>query len=165
MTRRDLTYDVWLLHPQLPELADTLDAVPDLTFVINHLGGPVPDQATPEARAAVFEDWRRGLAEVARRPNAVLKIGGVGMPIYGFGFESATRPLSPDLAVAWRPYVEAAIETFGPERCMFESNFPVDKQSFSYDSLWNAFKRVTAGCSADEKATLFAGTARRTYRL
>jgi predicted TIM-barrel fold metal-dependent hydrolase len=113
----------------------------------------------------VFDDWRGGLVEVAKRPNVVLKIGGVGMPVYGFGFDDTARPTSAALAAAWRPYVEAAIEAFGVERCMFESNFPVDKQSFSYDSLWNAFKVLTADCSTDERALLFAGTARRVYRL
>jgi predicted TIM-barrel fold metal-dependent hydrolase len=162
---RGLTYDVWLYHPQLPELADALDAVPALTFVLDHLGGPVPTSATPQGRAEVFDDWRHGLAEVARRPNVVCKVGGVGMPVYGFGFQDGERPGSELLAGAWRPYVEAAIELFGPDRCMFESNFPVDKQSFSYDALWNAFKRLTAGMPADERALLFSGTARRVYRL
>ena len=162
---RGLTYDVWLYHPQLGELADTLDAVADLTFVVNHLGGPVPDEPTPASRAAVFDDWRRGLQEVARRPNVVLKVGGVGMPVYGFGFQNGRRPTSRELAEAWKPYVEVAVETFGPERCMFESNFPVDKQSFSYDALWNAFKLLTTGFSERERSLLFAGTARRVYGL
>ena len=165
VARRDLSYDVWLYHPQLPELAETLDAVPGLTFVLNHLGGPVPNEATPASRAAIFEDWRRGLREVAKRPNVVLKIGGIGMPIYGFGFTDATRPTSATLAELWRPYIETAIGAFGPQRCMFESNFPIDKQSFSYDSLWNAFKLLTMGYTADERSMLFSGTASRVYRL
>jgi predicted TIM-barrel fold metal-dependent hydrolase len=165
VARRGLTYDVWLYHPQLAELAATLDAVPELTFIVNHLGGPVPDEATPEARAEIFGDWQRNLNDVARRPNVVLKIGGMGMPVYGFGYDVTGRPGSTALANAWRPSVEAAIEAFGAERCMFESNFPVDKQSFSYDSLWNAFKMLTTGCSPQERAMLFAGTARRVYRL
>ena len=165
VARRGLTYDIWLYHPQLPELATTLDAVPELTFIVNHLGGPVPDEATPEARAEIFGDWQRNLIDIARRPNVVLKIGGIGMPVYGFGYPGTGRPGSTALADAWRPSVEAAIEAFGAERCMFESNFPVDKQSFSYDSLWNAFKLLTTGYSPDERALLFAGTARRVYRL
>ena len=165
VARRGLTYDVWLYHPQLGELAETVAAFPDLTFVVDHLGGPVPDEATQTARADVFIDWRRDLAALSRRPNVVLKIGGVGMPVYGFGFDGATRPTSAELAAAWRPYVEVAIDAFGPDRCMFESNFPVDKQSFSYDALWNAFKLITCEHSDDERAQLFAGTARRVYRL
>jgi L-fuconolactonase len=162
---RGLSYDVWLYHPQLIELALTLDAVPELTCIVNHLGGPVPDDNTPKGRSAMFESWRHGLIELARRPNVFLKIGGVGMPVYGFGFEGDTRPSSAVLAEAWRPYVDVAIEAFGPDRCLLESNFPVDKQSFSYDSLWNAFKLLTKNHSADERAALFAGTARRAYRL
>ena len=165
VARRDLTYDVWLYHPQLPELASTLDAVPDLTFVVNHLGGPVPAEATPTARAAIFDDWRHNLREVARRPNVVLKVGGVGMPVYGFGLQDGERPDSATLAELWRPYIETAIETFGPERCMFESNFPMDKMSFDSDSLWNAFKRLSAGYSPAERTSLFSGTASRVYRL
>jgi predicted TIM-barrel fold metal-dependent hydrolase len=163
--RRGLTYDVWLFHAQLPELADTIDAFPDLTFVVDHLGGPVPDESTPESRAAIFDEWRQNLADIARRPNAVLKVGGVGMPVYGFGFGGSTRPRSAELAAVWKPYVDTAIELFGADRCMFESNFPVDKQSLSYDALWNAFKLLTAACSDDERALLFSGTARRVYEL
>ena len=122
-------------------------------------------KAESASRAAIFEDWRRGLREVAKRPNVVLKIGGIGMPIYGFGFTDATRPTSATLAELWRPYIETAIGAFGPQRCMFESNFPIDKQSFSYDSLWNAFKLLTMGYTADERSMLFSGTASRVYRL
>ena len=164
VARRDLTYDVWLYHRQLLELADAMDAVPDLTFVVDHLGSPVPDEPSPAARAAAFEEWRVGLAAVARRPNAVVKIGGLGMPVHGFVFDT-DRPPSSALAASWRPYFEAAIEAFGADRCMFESNFPVDKQGFSYDSVWNAYKILARGCSADERSHLFSGTARRVYRL
>ena len=160
--RRGLTYDIWLYHPQLGELAETVDAFPDLTFVVDHLGGPMPEAATPDT---VFDEWRAALTELARRPNVVLKVGGVGMPVYGFGFDGASRPTSAELAAAWRPSIEAAIEAFGPDRCMFESNFPVDKQSFSYDALWNAFKLIVSEYSDDERAQLFAGTARRVYKL
>ena len=141
-------------------LASTLDAVPNLTFVVNHLGGPVPTEATPAARAAIFDDWRHNLREVARRPNVVLKVGGVGMPVYGFGLQDGRRPDSATLTELWRPYIEAAVETFGPERCMFESNFPMDKMSFDSDSLWNAFKRLSAGYSPAERTSLFSATAR-----
>ncbi len=165
IARRDLTYDVWLYHRQLGELAETLDELPELTFVINHLAGPVPNEPTSASRTGVFDDWRRGLEDVAQRPNALLKIGGVGMPVYGFGFDAADRPTSSHLVEAWQPYVDAAITAFGPQRCMFESNFPVDKQSFSYDSLWNAYKLLTRHYSEDERSALFSGTARRVYRL
>ena len=132
---------------------------------MNHLGGPVPEEPTPESRAVIFDEWRRNLADIARRPNVVLKVGGVGMPVYGFGFEGPTRPRSTELADAWKPSVETVIELFGADRCMFESNFPVDKQSFSYDALWNVFKLLSVRYSADERVLLFSGTACRVYRL
>ena len=163
--RRGLTWDVWLFHPQLPELADTLDAFPELTVVVNHVGGPVPSEPTPEGRAAIFDEWRDNLAAVARRPNSVLKLSGLGMSIYGFGFDGSARPRSTEIADVIRPWIDTAIELFGPDRCMFQANFPVDKQSFSYDAVWNAFKLLTAGYSPDERAQLFAGTARRVYSL
>ena len=95
VARRGLTYDIWLYHSQLPELAATLDAVPELTFIVNHLGGPVPDEATPEARAEIFGDWQRNLIDIARRPNVVLKIGGIGMPVYGSGTRAPGGPVRP----------------------------------------------------------------------
>ena len=74
-------------------------------------------------------------------------------------------PSSEELAAGWRPYIETCIAAFGTERAMFESNFPVDKGSCGYAALWNAFKRIAAGCSAAEKAALFVGTATKFYRL
>ncbi|WP_163550063.1 amidohydrolase family protein [Candidatus Frankia nodulisporulans] len=163
---RGLSYDVWLFHEQLPELAETADALPDQQFVLDHVGGPVPAQPDPRARAEIFARWSALLRDVARRPNIAVKIGGLGMPLHGFGHhELAVRPSSVDLAAAWRPYVETAIDAFGPQRCMFESNAPIDKQSVSYDALWNAFKRITAALSPTERTALFSGTATRIYRL
>jgi L-fuconolactonase len=166
ISQRHLPYDVWLFHEQLPELVATAEALPDLVFVLDHLGGPVPDEPIPHLRSEIFARWRSLLTEVARCPNVVVKIGGMGMPKYGFGFEQGPdRPSSAELAAAWSPYVETAIEAFGPARCMFESNFPVDKQSVSYDALWNAFKVITAAMSNDERADLFSSTAQRVYGL
>jgi predicted TIM-barrel fold metal-dependent hydrolase len=113
----------------------------------------------------MFDAWRRELRELARRPNVALKVGGLGMPVYHPPFGPATRPHGWEAAQAWRPYVETAIELFGPDRCMFESNFPIDKQTASYDAVWNAFKILTADYSHTERAQLFADTARRVYAL
>ena len=161
VANRGLTYDVWLFHPQLLELADTLDAVPDLTFVVNHLGGPVPDEATPASRSAIFGAWRSGLREVgsARTSCSSLVASGCRSTASGCRTPSARTPTA--LTELWRPYFEAAIEIFGPERCMFESNLPIDKQSFNYDSVWNAFKRLSGAYSYDERSSLFSGTATR----
>lgn len=160
-----LSFDAWLFYPQLPDLVDLLDASPDTQVVLDHCGGilGIPPHSDQDA---VFKAWRGHLVELSRFPNLNVKIGGLGM-LYG-GWDFHTRPEAPAsvaLAEAWKPYVEACIEVFGTNRCMFESNFPVDKQSCGYGALWNAFKRITQGYTADEKAALFHDTAARVYRL
>lgn len=161
-----LSFDAWLFFAQIPELVATARALPDTTFIVNHAGGVVRIGRYQADRDAVFERWRRGMHDLAQLPNVVVKLGGLGMRINGFDFEKGpTPPPSAQLAQAWRPWVETCIEAFGPQRCMFESNFPVDKGSYSFRCGWNAFKRLTAGFSAAERAQLFAGTARRVYRL
>ena len=166
VARRNLSYDVWMFHHQLPELAATARALPELTIILDHLGGPVSPLATAAARAEVFENWRKTLKQVAELPNVMLKIGGLGMPAFGFGV-SHTRPRPDTAAVAamWRPYVEYAIETFGSKRCMFESNFPVDRASLDYRSIWNAYKTITAALSPSEKLDLYYNNATKIYRL
>ena len=161
-----LSLDVSLLHPQLPELADFALAMPELTIVLNHVGGLIrtgPYAAHPDE---VMANWRAGIAAVAAAPNVVLKLGGVGMPRLGYDFHRRERPVgSAELAAAIDPVVRYCIDQFGPERCMFESNFPVDKESFSYGVMWNAFKRLSADYSPAERANLFHDTAARAYRL
>jgi predicted TIM-barrel fold metal-dependent hydrolase len=161
-----LSFDAWLLFPQLPELLDLARAFPQTAVIINHCGG-VARVGTYEGRQAeVFARWKTSMQALARLPNVYVKLGGLGMRINGFGFEKADRPpASAQLAAAWRPWMETCIEAFGADRCMFESNFPVDKGSFSYATCWNAFKRLTAGASAAERQSLFEGTASRVYRL
>jgi len=161
-----LSFDAWLYHPQIGDVAAMADAIPDLTIILDHVGGPLGIHSYAGRRAEVFETWRRAIQDVALRDNVVIKLGGLGMRIAGFDFHARERaPSSVDLAEAWRPYIEVCIEAFGPRRCMFESNFPVDSVSCSYGVMWNAFKRLAGGASAAEKAALFAGTARRVYRL
>ena len=161
-----LSLDVSLLHPQLPELADFARAVPNLTIVLNHVGGLMrigPYAANPDE---VMANWRAGIAAVAQCPNVVIKLGGVGMPRLGYDFHQRETPVgSEELAAAIDPVMRHCIEQFGPNRCMFESNFPVDKESFSYCVMWNAFKRMSADFSAGERADLFHDTAARAYRL
>jgi predicted TIM-barrel fold metal-dependent hydrolase len=164
--RFGLSYECSLYHPQLPELIDLARGFPDLPILANHCGGLIrvgPYRDHPEE---AFAAWRRDLRELARCPNVCLKLGGQAMTIRGFAFhEHVLPPSSGELAAAWRPIMETCIEAFGPDRCMFESNFPVDKGMCSYPVVWNAFKRLASGCSADEKAALFHGTATRFYRL
>lgn len=161
-----LSYDAWLFFPQLPELIETAKAFPETTIVVDHCGGVVRIGAYQAREAEVFERWSVSMRELARLPNVNVKLGGLGMRINGFGFESAELPPSSEqLAAAWRPWIETCVEAFGVERCMFESNAPVDKGSYSFVTGWNAFKRLTSGCSAAERQLLFEGTASRVYRL
>lgn len=161
-----LSFDAWLFFAQLPELIDTAKALPDTTFIVDHCGGVVRIGAYERQRAEVFEYWSQSMRTLARLPNVHVKLGGLGMRINGFDFHMGERPPSSEqLAAAWKPWIETCVETFGAHRCMFESNFPVDKGSYSYRTGWNAFKRLTAGCSASERQQLFEGTACRVYRL
>jgi predicted TIM-barrel fold metal-dependent hydrolase len=164
--RRGLSFDAWLYHPQIPELTDLARAFPDTTIVLDHLGGPLGIGPYANRRAEVFAVWKDAIRELGRCPNVVAKLGGLAMPINGLGFHRRERPAtSTELDEATRDWYRHMIDCFGPERSMFESNFPVDKASCSYHVLWNAFKRLTAGFSASERAALFHDTAMRVYRL
>ena len=161
-----LSFDAWLFHPQIVELTALARAFPEQPIVLDHVGGPLGIGPYAGHRTEVFAAWRPAILELARCPNVTVKLGGLGMKVTGFGFhDHPAPPSSRELAEAWRPYVETCIEAFGPNRCMFESNFPVDRPSGPYALLWNAFKRLAAGASADEKAMLFHDTAARFYRL
>ena len=161
-----LSFDAWLFHPQIPELTDLARAFPDTTIVLDHFGGPLGIGPYAGQADAVFADWKRDIDELARCPNVVAKLGGIDMPVNGFDWHKREPPpSSQQLADATARYYLHTIERFGPERCMFESNFPVDKVSCSYLVLWNSFKRLAAGFSPAEKAALFHDTAKRVYRL
>ena len=161
-----LSFDAWLFHPQLPELADLVRAYPDTPVILNHVGGPLGIEPYAGKREEVFAIWSGHIRELAKFPNVICKVGGLGMPRCGWDFHlRETPPSSAELAAAWRPYVETCIAAFGPQRCMMESNFPVDKNTCGYAVLWNALKRITQGCSAAEKAALYRDTAARVYRL
>jgi predicted TIM-barrel fold metal-dependent hydrolase len=162
----DLTFDGWMFQTQLGDLADLAKAFPQARIVLNHVGGPVAIGPYAGKRDEAFAAWRTGIQQIAGFPNTYVKLGGLGMKMIGFDFfNNPEPPSSQDLAKAWRPYVETCISAFGPQRAMFESNFPVDKGTCSYQVLWNAFKRIAAGYSADEKTALFSGAAKRAYRL
>jgi predicted TIM-barrel fold metal-dependent hydrolase len=164
--RLGLTFDAWLLHTQLGDLIDLARAFPDTTIICDHIGGPAGIGPYVGKRDEVFADWSKSMRELSRCPNVRVKLGGMGMHLLGFDFPIRERPpSSQQLADAWKPYVELCIEAFGAERAMFESNFPVDKGTCSWLVLWNAFKRLAAGCSPDEKRALFLGTACQVYGL
>ena len=162
----DLSFDAWMYHTQLPELVDLAQAFPQTTIVLNHVGGAIGIGPYAGKRDAVFTDWKANMQSLARCPNVYVKLGGLGMRLFGFDFASRPRPpSSQELAASWRPYIDACIEAFGAERCMFESNFPVDKGTCSYAVIWNAFKRVAGQASATEKQALFSATASKVYGL
>jgi predicted TIM-barrel fold metal-dependent hydrolase len=166
LARMGLSLDTGVCFPQLPELAAFAKAVPDLTIVLNHLGGLNRVGPFANRDAEVLAAWRSGLAAVAECPNVNLKLGGIGMPRIGFDWHTRDKPIgSEELAASMAPLMTYCIERFGPARCMFESNFPVDKVSFSHPILFNAFKRFSKGYSASERAALFHDTATRAYRI
>ncbi|MBX3706318.1 MAG: amidohydrolase family protein [Pseudomonadales bacterium] len=163
---RGLSFDAWLYHPQISELTELARAFPDTTIVFDHFGGPLGIGPYEGRREEIHAQWQRDVAELARCPNVVAKLGGIVMPVNGFGFhQRATPATSDEIVSATGRYYRHAIDCFGVERCMFESNFPVDRQSVSYHVLWNAFKKLVADASDAERQWLFHDTAARVYRL
>ena len=166
LTAHGLSLDAWLYHPQLDDLVALARACPDANIIMNHTGGMLGYGVYKGRDDEGFAVLKAGLTELATCPNVTMKVGGMMMRRASFDyFNQPAPPTSQELAELWRPNIETCIELFGPDRCMFESNFPVDKMGIGYRALWNAFKHITAGASASERADLFAGTARRAYRL
>lgn len=166
LEKRGLTFEAAVWDPTLPRLTELVDQFPNLTFILNHMGTAIGVDMSPAEKHEVFQRWRRDLHAIAQRPNVFCKTGGLGMPFWGFGFETRSDPVgSVELAEAWRPCFEAAIEAFGTDRCLMESNFPPDGRSGGFVPLWNAYKILTRNASSDEKAALYAGNAARVYRL
>jgi len=166
LARKGLSFDAWLFFPQLRELADFAKAVPDLTIILNHIGGLLREGPYANRDNEVLPAWRSGIAAVSACPNVTIKLGGIGMPRTGFDWHARKTPIgSVELAASMAPLMTYCIDQFGPNRCMFESNFPVDKVSYSYNVLYNAFKRLSAGYSAAERAAMFHDTAARIYRI
>lgn len=161
-----LSFEAWQYHHQLDQPLALARAVPELSIIVNHVGGPLGVGATPVEFAQILEATRAGLAPLATCDNVVLKVGGIAMARTGVTWHTeALPPTSDDVLATWGDLLDWCLQTFGPSRCMFESNFPVDGETCGYGVLWNAFKKASAGYSADERADLFAGTARRIYRI
>ena len=163
---RGLSYDTWHYHYQNQDFLELARSVPETTMVLDHFGTPLGVGPYESQREAIFEQWKIDVADIAQCPNVVAKIGGLAMPDNGFGWHTAHRPPTSDEFIeAQGRYYLHAIEQFGPQRCMFESNFPVDRLSLSYRTFWNAAKRLVVGFSADERDAMLRGTAARVYRL
>jgi predicted TIM-barrel fold metal-dependent hydrolase len=164
--RAGLTFDIWAFHTQMDEAFDLCAQFPDLPIVINHVAGPLGAGPYAGRRSEIFPVWASKIRRLAELPNTYMKVGGLGMRFTGYEFHLQDRPpSSDDLARAWGPYVETCIQAFGPARCMFESNFPVDKAMCSYPVLWNAFKKMSAAYAPEERARLLSGTAARFYGI
>ncbi len=166
LASRGLVYENVVYFPQLSDLVGFANAAPDLTIVSNHIGGLIRVGPYGNRADAVMPAWREGVAALAQCPNVVMKLGGVGQPRYGFDWHTRNTPIgSEQLAQEMGPLITYCIDQFGPERCLFESNFPPDKVSFSYHVMYNAFKRITSGYSAGERAAMFHDNAARIYRI
>ena len=163
----DLSFDAWMLHPQLDELCELADAVPEVDIVLEHLGGPLGVGPYADDRIAARADWRAGLARVAERSNVTLKIGGIGLDAYfGMGWAAQESPPgSEEVAAYWADDLRYCVDTFGPDRSMVESNFPVDRASLPYPVLWNALQIICSGYTDAEQDQIFSGTAIDVYRL
>ncbi len=162
----DLVFDLWVFHHQLAEAAEIARAFPEIRFVLGHCGGPLGYGRHAGRQTEIFAAWHAGMADLARCPNVAVKLGGLTMRLaaFDYGVMDAPPP-SVELSRLWTPVIESCITLFGADRCMFESNFPVEKMGVGYGTLWNAFKRIACGASEAEKRALFAGTAKRIYRL
>jgi L-fuconolactonase len=164
--RLGLSYDVSLYHTQISEVADLASALPNTQIVLNHVGGVLGLGSYRSKRDEVFARWSSSIKALAARPNVFVKLGGLGQSYTSLRFDEDAEPPSSEMVAArFRPYIETCIAAFGTSRCMFESNFPVDKISYSYHVFWNACKLMAKGASSTEKADLFGGAAARCYRL
>jgi predicted TIM-barrel fold metal-dependent hydrolase len=166
LSKLGLSFEAWQYHPQMPAVTALARAFPATTIVLNHFGGPLGIGPYEGRRAEILGQWKKDIADLARCPNVVVKLGGINMPVNGVGWHrKPLPPTSDELVAATRDYYLHAIDQFGPRRCMFESNFPVDRVSCSYAVLWNAFKKIAAGFTRDEKTRMFQHTASEVYRL
>jgi L-fuconolactonase len=168
LAARGYTFDAWLFHPQLADLLDAVGAVAEASIVLDHLGGPLGVGVFADRRDEVMAGWRDSIAALAACPNVTVKLGGIGMVRYGMGrprLADGAGETSAQLVERWGDHIRFVIDTFGPQRCMFESNFPVDRDGADYVALWNAFKLIAAPYSPTERAALLHDTAARVYRV
>ena len=162
----NLSLDFWIYHTQLNEMEKIARALPDLTIILNHIGGPIHIGEYEGKQAATHREWRSAMMRLSRIPNINVKLGGLGMAVNGAKFHNSKfPPNSVQLSDVWKPWIYETIDMFGFDRCMFESNFPVDKGSCSYGALWNAFKIIAKDMSDDEINKLFSKNAAKIYKI
>ncbi|MEC9310000.1 MAG: amidohydrolase family protein [Chloroflexota bacterium] len=161
-----MSFDAWLYFPQLTELAAFAKALPDLTIILNHIGGLLRTGPYANKDAEVLKLWKHGISQVAECPNVVVKLGGITQPRTGYDWHLRKMPIgSEELSQVMAPLMDYCIEKFGPDRCMFESNFPPDKVGCSYNVMFNAFKRLSSGYSDSERTSMFHDTATKIYKI
>ena len=166
LAKLGLSLDVWVYHPQLDEVAELAALFPNMTIILNHIGVPILGGPYADRRDEVIKDWKAGMARLSQHPNVVVKVGAIPIRVPGAPVQANAGPPSSEVvATAWKPFVDPCIELFGAYRCLFESNFPVQKRWCSYQVVWNAFKRLASGASAQEKEALFSASAIRAYRI
>ena len=166
LEKRNLSFDAWLYHPQIPELTELARNFPNQVIVLDHLGGPVGIGPYAGKRKEIFQSWKKNIRCLAAYPNVFAKLGGLLMSLSGFGLHKRNKPpTSTEIATLTRDYYLFMIDTFGPTRCMFESNFPMDKVSCSYNVLWNSFKKITHALSENDKESLYKKTAQKVYKI
>ena len=162
----NLSLDFWIYHTQLGEMEKVARALPNLNIILNHVGGPIHLGEYEGRQALTHREWRTAMMRLSRLPNINVKLGGLGMAVNGAKFhEEPSPPTSVQLSEAWKPWIYETINMFSINRCMFESNFPVDKQSISYHVLWNFFKKISENFSEDEKKSMFYDCAKKAYSI
>lgn len=166
LAKYGLSFESWTYHHQLDDVVDLARAFPHIPVIVNHIGGTLGVGPFEGKRQEVIDDWLPKIKRLAVCPNVSMKLGGLGTAVFGFRYSERNRPpSSEEVAKAWGPYFKTCIDLFGTQRCMFESNYPVDRAATSYQVLWNAFKRIAADASSHEKAAMFHDNAARIYRL
>ena len=163
---KDLVFEAWQYHHQINQVAEIADRNENLTIILNHFSGPIGIGPYEGKEDDIFKVWQKDIKELSKRPNVLAKLGGLAMPVNGFKFHEQETPATSDQMVErQKRYYLECIESFEPSRCMFESNFPVDKQSISYHVLWNFFKKISENFSEDEKNSMFYGCAKKAYSI
>jgi predicted TIM-barrel fold metal-dependent hydrolase len=163
---RGLTYDTWHYHHQNQDFLSLAAAIPGTTMILDHFGTPLGVGRFAGKHDEIFPSWKDDIAAIANCPNVHAKLGGLAMPDNGFGWMGRDKPpTSDEFVTAQARYYDHAIACFGADRCMFESNFPVDRLSISYGVLWNGLKKIAVKYDEVDQAAMFSGTARRIYNL
>jgi len=147
LRKYNLSFDLQIYPSQMPAAAHLASRHPDTLMILNHTGMPA------DRDAAGIRAWRAGMQALAQQPNVMVKISGLAMLDWQWTTESL------------RPFVLQTLDIFGVERCMFASNFPVDRLFGSFARQYGAYQSLTASLSAAERTKLFATNAERIYRI